>query len=249
MILVLRRWLPQAEITVLGDQTYSVTELGVACARRKVRLIAPLRLDARLYEPAPERLPGTNGRPRRKGARLPKLSEVLQARSTVWSRIRVRWYDGRQRTLELTSGWAQWYRIGQPLLAIRWVIVRDPMSKLSPRAYFSTRQVDAPRQIVVEFIKRWTIETTFEEARAHLGIETQRQWSDRRWSVRHHVCWASTRWWPRSGRRCTRRATSLCRPVRGITRDNRPLLMCWLLCVVIYGVSSVMQRLGATQTC
>jgi hypothetical protein len=179
MILVLRRWLPQAEITVLGDQTYSVTELGVACARRKVRLIAPLRLDARLYEAAPERLPGTNGRPRRKGARLPKLSEVLPAQSTVWSRIRVRWYDGRQRTLELTSGCAQWYRIGQPLLAIRWVIVRDPKGKLSPRAYFSTRQVEAPRQIVVEFIKRWTIETTFEEARAQLGIETQRQWSDK----------------------------------------------------------------------
>jgi len=178
MILVLRRFLPQTEITVLGDQTYSVAELGRECARHNVRLIAPLRLDARLYEPAPLRPPGTKGRPARKGARLPKLSEVLADQSTAWSRIRVTWYDGRQRTLEVTSGCAQWYRIGQPLLPVRWVIVRDPQGKLAPRVYFSTRQSDTPRQIVVEFIKRWTIETTFEEARAHLGIETQRQWSD-----------------------------------------------------------------------
>ena len=26
---------------------------------------------------------------------------------------------------------------------------------------------------------RWSVEVTFEEARAHLGLETQRQWSDR----------------------------------------------------------------------
>jgi hypothetical protein len=179
MILVLRRWLPQTTITVLGDQTYSVAELGRACAGRKVRLIAPLRLDARLYEPAPQRQPGAQGRPRLKGPRLPKLSQVLASERTPWSRCRVRWYDGRQRTVELTSGCAQWYRIGQPLLAIRWVMVRDPLGKLSPRAYFSTRQLDAPRQIITEFIKRWTIETTFEEARSHLGIETQRQWSDK----------------------------------------------------------------------
>jgi hypothetical protein len=58
------------------------------------------------------------------------------------------------------------------------VLVRDPAGKLSPRAYFSTRQADTPRAVVAEFIKRWTIETTFEEARAHLGVETQRQWSE-----------------------------------------------------------------------
>jgi hypothetical protein len=28
-------------------------------------------------------------------------------------------------------------------------------------------------------MKRWSLEVTFEEGRAHLGIETQRQWSDR----------------------------------------------------------------------
>ena len=33
-------------------------------------------------------------------------------------------------------------------------------------------------QILTWFVRRWRMEVTFEEARAHLGIETQRQWSD-----------------------------------------------------------------------
>ena len=36
-----------------------------------------------------------------------------------------------------------------------------------------------PRQIIEWFVPRWNIEVTFEELRAHLGVETQRQWSDR----------------------------------------------------------------------
>lgn len=178
MILLVRRWLPETELTVVGDQTYSVQDLGRRLAERRVRLIAPLRLDACLYAPAPPRLPGTNGRPRIKGERLPQLKEVLVDETTSWQTIRVRWYDGRRRQLEVTSGTALWYRTGQGVLPIRWVIVRDPKGQLEPRAYFSTCPSDQPRQMVVEFIKRWTIETTFEESRAHLGIETQRQWSD-----------------------------------------------------------------------
>jgi hypothetical protein len=178
MILVVRRWLPGVELTVIGDQTSSVHELGGACARRGVRLVAPLRMDAALHVPAPPREPGTNGRPRVKGERLPKLAQVLQDAQTPWQRVRVLWYNGRRRELDVTSGTAVWYRSGQPVLPIRWVLVRDPRGRLEPRAYFSTRPHDRPRALVPQFIQRWTIETTFEESRTHLGLETQRQWSD-----------------------------------------------------------------------
>ena len=77
MIRVVRRWLPHIPITVLGDQAYSVVELGHACQRREVRLIAPLRLDVVLHEAPPPRQPGTRGRPRCKGKRLPSLAEIL----------------------------------------------------------------------------------------------------------------------------------------------------------------------------
>ncbi len=178
MILIVRRWLPDARITVVGDQSYSCVELAHGCVRADVRLIAPLRLDARLYEPAPTRSPGRSGRPRVKGERLPKLDEVLASPSTDWQKVRLPWYDQSRRELEVTSGTAHWYRLGQRVLPVRWVIVRDPKGKLRPRAYFSTRPSDTAREIVVQFIKRWSIEATFEESRAHMGIETQRQWSD-----------------------------------------------------------------------
>jgi hypothetical protein len=109
---------------------------------------------------------------------LPKLEHVLKERQTTWQRVRVRWYDGRRRQLEVTSGTAVWYRIGQPVLPMRWVIARDPTGRLEPRAYFSTCLSDRPHALVQTFVKRWAIETTFEEGRAHLGIETPRQWSD-----------------------------------------------------------------------
>ena len=179
MIAVVRRWLPDAEMTVIGDQAYSVVELGNACVKHGVRLVAPLRLDAALYEPAPPRVASTNGRPRVKGARLPKLAHVLADEHTSWQRLSVPWYDARRRELEVTSGTAVWYRIGENPLAIRWVIVRDPQDGLETRAYFSTRPGDNAREIVMDVIKRWSTETTFEESRAHLGIETQRQWSER----------------------------------------------------------------------
>jgi hypothetical protein len=107
LILAVRRWLPGVALTVIGDHTYSVHELGGACARRGVRLVAPLRLDAALYEPAPPRAPSPNGRPRVTGERLPQLKQVLKEAQTPWQRLRVRWYNGR-RELDVTSGTGVW---------------------------------------------------------------------------------------------------------------------------------------------
>lgn len=178
MLRVVRRWLPNVDMTVLGDQTYSVVELGHACQRCGVRLIAPLRLDAVLHEAAPPRQPGTRGRPRLKGKRLPTLAERLDDAATRWQPLRVRWYDGCVRRLQVSSGTALWYRSGQPPLPLRWVLVRHGDAQGRSRAYFSTSPSDQAGDIVTCFIKRWSIETTFEESRAHLGFETQRQWAD-----------------------------------------------------------------------
>jgi hypothetical protein len=178
MITCLRRWLPTANLTVVGDTAYSVIELGLAGRRRDVRLIAPLRLDARLFTPAPERVPGAVGRPRVAGERLPNLDVVLADPKTPWSSVAVRRYDGADRALEVAGGTAVWYHNGFEPLPIRWVLVRDPAGRLEPRAYFSTRPEDDAATIPAEVVKRWPIEVTFEETRAHLGVETQRQWSD-----------------------------------------------------------------------
>ena len=58
------------------------------------------------------------------------------------------------------------------------VVVRDPNGQLRTEAFFCTDLNACACQIVRWSVLRWNIEVTFEELRAHLGVETQRQWSD-----------------------------------------------------------------------
>lgn len=181
MIMQVRRWLPTRAIVVLADRTYAAIDLLVACQglAHPVTLITRLRMDAALYDPAPARRPGQNGRPRKKGARQPTLAARLDDPTTAWQAVTVRWYGGTTRTVELATGTAVWYHSGMPPVAIRWVLVRDPDARFAPHALLSTDGDLSATQILEWFVQRWQLEVTFEEARAHLGIETQRQWSDR----------------------------------------------------------------------
>ena len=131
-----------------------------------------------LHEPPPERTQHTIGRPRVVGTRLPALEQVLQDPETVWQKLTLDWYGEGERTLEICTGTALWYRYGSDPLPIRWVLTRDPSGKRPAKAIFSTDPTQTAEQIVLDFMKRWSLEVTFEEGRAHLGIETQRQWSD-----------------------------------------------------------------------
>ena len=178
MVMVVRRWLPAVAIKVIGDGAYSVIELGLTCVKLHASLIAPLRLDARLFAPPPAPRPHQMGRPPVVGKRLPKLTTVLHDPHTVWETLTVNWYGGTQCKLEVSTGTALWYSTGTDPLPIRWVLTRDPAGKREPKAYFSTDQAQSAREIVEDFVKRWSLEVTYEESRAHLGVETQRQWSD-----------------------------------------------------------------------
>lgn len=176
---LLRRWLPGVPIKLLGDQAYSILELGLHCTHHQITLIAPFRLDSVIHEPTAVRDPHARGRPRVVGPRLPALVQVLHDPQTVWQRLTLEWYGEGQRTLELCTGTAWWYRFGSTPLPIRWVLTRDPAGKRPVKALFSTDQAQSAEEVVRDFMKRWSLEATFEESRAHLGIETQRQWSDR----------------------------------------------------------------------
>jgi hypothetical protein len=95
MLKALRRWLPEGEVVVVGDNTYAALDFLAAAQQLKVTVIARLRLDAALYEPAPPY--NQRGRPRKKGQRLPTLATVLTDPTTVWQRQTLPWYDGAQR--------------------------------------------------------------------------------------------------------------------------------------------------------
>ena len=178
LVSVLRRWLPGVSIKLMGDLAYSILDLGLHCTRHRITLIAPFRLDSVIHQPPPVRSKHTVGRPPVVGPRLPSLEHVLHDPQTVWQRQTLDWYGEGQRAVELCTGTAWWYRFGSTPLPIRWVLTRDPAGKRPAKALFSTDQTQAAEQIVSDFMKRWSLEATFEESRAHLGIETQRQWSD-----------------------------------------------------------------------
>jgi len=178
MVSLLRRWLPNVPIKLMGDTAYSILELGLHCTRHHVTLIAPFRLDSVIHQPVEARTKHTIGRPRVVGKRLPSLETVLHDPKAVWQRITVDWYGEGKRAVEICSATALWYRYGSDPLPICWVLTRDPEGKRPPKALFSTDQTQAAEEIVLDFMKRWSLETTFEEGRAHLGLETQRQWSD-----------------------------------------------------------------------
>ncbi len=177
-----RRWLPKRKLVLVADSSYAALELLASLQNlaNPVYMVTQLRLDAALYEPAPEREPGTIGRPRKKGKRLPSLNDVLANEETVWQTVTVsHWYGQGPTEVEITSGTAVWYSSGKPVVPIRWVLVRDPKGEFETRAYLCTDQSAASVQILKWFVRRWQVEVTFQETRAHLGVETQRQWSDK----------------------------------------------------------------------
>jgi hypothetical protein len=180
MVRLVHRWLPQRHICVLGDTAYSCLELGVQARSCGVTLITPARLESALYAPPPppeQRRRG--GKPQVIGKRLPSLETILADPTTQWQQSQIEWYGQGSRLVEWCTGTALWYRIGHPPLPIRWVLTRDPEGKRPVKALMCTDQSLSAETIMTTFMHRWPLETTFEESRAHLGIETQRQWSDR----------------------------------------------------------------------
>jgi hypothetical protein len=176
--LQIRRWLPDRHIVLVADSAFAAIEF-LAAVGRHVCVVTRLRLDARLFDFPP---PRPNGRGRRpiKGKPHKKLSAVLKDRNISWTRYRVsHWYGRTNRTVEIATGTALWYRSGSPPVPIRWLLVRDPTGELDPQAFLATDLNADPRDILRWFVSRWQVEVTFEEVRTHLGVETQRQWSDK----------------------------------------------------------------------
>jgi hypothetical protein len=179
MVKQVRRWLPKRKLVVVGDSAYASLEFLASCQQlsEPVTVITRLRLDAALYDTAPSRVVGQTGRPRLKGARQPTLAARLADAATVWIEASVSWYGRTKKSVQLASGTGVWYHTGLPVVHIRWVVIRDAAGVFQPQALLCTDVTSDARQIVEWFVLRWQEEVTFEEARAHLGIETQRQWS------------------------------------------------------------------------
>jgi hypothetical protein len=177
MITQVRRWLPGREIVLIVDGGLVAIKLGWRCLQNGVTLAGTLNLNARLFDwpgPQPSSKPGPKPK---KGARQLSLKQHIEDPDTNWNPIEIPWYGGEKRPMEFTSGQSLWHTPGLDPLPIAWVLVRDPSGDLDPRVFFTTDLSASPQQILTWVIMRWGVEVTFEEVRAHLGFETQRQWN------------------------------------------------------------------------
>jgi hypothetical protein len=177
MVYIISRLLNRTWI-FLGDGGFACIKLGHACVKCKAILVSRLRLDAALFESVADTDEKRRGRKRIKGTKTPTLKQQLLDNSLIWQEQKVAWYGRICKKVKLATGINLWYKSGEVPLQIRWVVVMDPETGKTD-AFFSTDITMRPATIVENFVLRWNLEVTFEEVRANLGVETQRQWSDK----------------------------------------------------------------------
>jgi hypothetical protein len=99
--------------------------------------------------------------------------------ATEWQTLVIaQWYGQSHKVMQVATQTALCYKSNDPLVPLRWVLIKDPLGQKAPMALLSTDLALDAQSIINFFIRRWTLEVSFEEVRRHLGVESQRQWSD-----------------------------------------------------------------------
>ncbi|MBV8557972.1 MAG: transposase [Planctomycetaceae bacterium] len=176
LLLVLMRWFPDRKFVCTADGNYATHELAELAVRyrRRLTLISKFYPDANLVAPPPN-YPG-KGRPRVKGEYLPAPEQVV-ASTVERRRLDVAWYGGSRRRVETVTGTGHWYKGGRPLVMVRWVFVHDLTGTHRDEYFFSTEPAMDAKTVIATYTGRWNIETTFQEVRSYLRLETTRGWS------------------------------------------------------------------------
>jgi DDE superfamily endonuclease len=174
---VLLRWFRQRPFVLAGDGNYGSHEMARFAARRRGRLhlVSKFYPEARLYEPPPPY--SGHGRPRVKGGKLPTPEQRVAG--SARTRLNVAWYGGGRRDVEIVSGTGQWYKAGQGLVAVRWVFVQDRTGSHREEYFFTTDVALGAQEVIETYVGRWNEETTFQEMRSYLGLETTRGWKEK----------------------------------------------------------------------
>jgi hypothetical protein len=176
VVKLVRRWAGDSiKIDIIGDSAFATYLIANTCIDNNVNLISRIRLDARTFEfPVVKK----NGQKNLVGKRMQTFNQMLKDTSLEWNKGEVLWYSGKMKKIEFLTGICLWYGYGERPVPMKWILIRDPNGTMEPIALFTLNLELQPQKVVSAYISRWPIEVTFEEARRHLGMETQRQWSD-----------------------------------------------------------------------
>jgi hypothetical protein len=180
LLAVLIHWFPDRQFVFAGDGGYGTHALATFAHRhrRHLSLVSLFYPNANLYDEPPAVIGKRNGRPRKKGAKRPAPEAVVAATPGRMA-LDVSWYGGGRRAVETVSGTGQWYKGGEGLVPVSWVFVRDRTGTHRDSYLFSTNLALTAQQVIETYTGRWSIETTFQELRAYLGLETTRGWKER----------------------------------------------------------------------
>src|SRR4051812_5547220 len=180
LLAVLIHWFPDRQFVFAGDGGYGTHALARFAHRhrRHLSVVSLFYPDASLYDPPPEVVGKRNGRPRKKGAKRPAPAAVVAA-APQRTALNVSWYGGGRRDVDVVSGTGQWFKSGQSLVPVLWAFVADRTGTHRDSYLFSTDLTLTVGQVIAIYTGRWSIETTFQELRAYLGLETTRGWKER----------------------------------------------------------------------
>lgn len=167
------------KVYLVGDGTYATYELMDKARGFGLGLIVRMRIDARLFNFPPPPITGKRGPKPKIGKRILDMTKRLTDKRIKWTKVVFSdWYGQGQKAMLITYGDAIWSRNKHQKVPLRWVLVKDPEGKLDPILLACTDRQTSAVDIVRFLVCRWGIEVTFAEVRRHLGVETQRQWSD-----------------------------------------------------------------------
>jgi hypothetical protein len=177
LLRVMLLWFPDRSFVFVGDAGYGTHELARFASRHRPRLtlVSKLHPEANLFEPPPPYR--GKGRPPVKGPRRPKPRQAATAAELRTETVG--WYGGGTRTVGVAGGAGHWYKAGEGLVPIAWVFVRDQSGTHRDEYFFSTDPAMSSIAMVEAYTGRWNLETTFQELRCHLGLETTRGWCRR----------------------------------------------------------------------
>jgi len=170
----------KCSIYLTGDGSFATLELFMNAQHCGIGMIARMKLNARLYHLPPKEYPKSKPGPKPPvGKRLLSMEKRLTDKRIKWKAVTFsHWYGNSNKQMLMTSGVAIWRKSNTLLVKVKWVLLKDPEEKLEPVLLACNDFQIAGKDMVCFFVRRWRVEVTFAEVRRHLGVETQRQWSD-----------------------------------------------------------------------
>jgi hypothetical protein len=134
-------------------------------------LTSSMPLSTRLHALPPTRARGANGRPRKRGARLPSPGQMLKQRGR---RVTLALY-GRNDRVRLGETIACCYRVPGRLLK---VVVVEPLVGGRPvQAFYATVPEQTAEQVLTDYAGRWSLAETIQGCKTCLGFEQPQGWT------------------------------------------------------------------------